>query len=259
MAHKVHPKSYRIKETKDWDSRGYYDKYPARYLEEDFRIREFLRKKLGKIGIEKIEIERFPNKINIIIFSARPGLIIGRGGEGVEQLKRELEQKAFRKLSLISLPAEVSVGKKTMTEKEKKELRKKEIISSISRPPLGIGDSLDKKKEIRIEIREVRNPWTSANLSAQWVAQQIEKRVPHRRVLKQALSKISPHKEIKGVRIELSGRLDGKEIARRAWVSTGRLPRQTLRADIDYAKAEAYCTYGVVGIKVWMYKGEKFE
>jgi small subunit ribosomal protein S3 len=241
MAHKVHPKSYRIRETKDWDSRGYYDKDTARYLEEDFRIREFLRKRLGKIGIEKIEIERSPNKINIIISSARPGLIIGRGGEGVEQLKRELEQKVFRKV----------FARKTNKEEEKAKERKEKSPS--------FAKALEsKEKEIRIEIREVRNPWTSANLSAQWVAQQIEKRVRYRRVLKQALSKMSPHKEIKGARIEVSGRLDGREIARREWVSTGRLPRQTLRADIDYAKAEAYCTYGVIGIKVWMYKGEKF-
>ena len=95
-------------------------------------------------------------------------------------------------------------------------------------------------------------------MSAQWVAQQIEKRVHHRRVLKRALSKITVHKEIQGARIEVSGRLNGVEISRREWLGSGKLPRQTIRADIDYAKAEAYCSYGVVGIKVWIYKGEKF-
>ncbi|MBM3250768.1 MAG: 30S ribosomal protein S3 [Candidatus Nealsonbacteria bacterium] len=214
MTHKVHPKIYRVKKLIDWDSRGYYKK-PAGYLEEDFKIREFLNKKLKIIGIDRIEIERFSNKTNIIISSARPGLIIGRGGEGVEALRKELKQKVLRK-------------------KEGGE-------------------------EIRIEIREVRNPWISANLSAQWIAQQIEKRVPFRKVLKQALSKISVCKEVQGVRVEVSGRLGGTEIARREWLKTGKLPRQTLRANIDYGTAVAFCTYGTIGVKVWVYKGECFE
>ena len=216
MSHKVHPKAYRLRKITDWDSRGFYRETP-KLLEEDFRIREFLNKKLARIGIEKIEIERFPNKLNIIISTARPGLIIGRGGEGVESLKRELEDKILD-----------SAGKRG-------------------------------KKEVRMEIREIRDPWTSASLSAQWVAQQIEKRVPFRRVLKRALAKIIEHKEVKGARIEISGRLNGAEIARKEWLAKGRLPRQTIRADIDYAKAEAFCTYGVIGIKVWIYKGEKFD
>lgn len=214
MGHRVHPKAYRIKEISDWDSRGFYRK-PAKLLEEDFKIREFLKKKLNKVGVEKIEIERFSNKLNIIISSARPGLIIGRGGEGIELLRKELEQKILEKRT-------------------------------------------EKKEELRIEVREIRDPWTSAGLSAQWVAQQIEKRVAYRRVLKRALSKITSHKEIQGARIQLSGRLNGAEIARREWLGSGKLPRQTIRADIDYAKAEAHCNYGVIGVKVWIYKGEKF-
>lgn len=217
MTHKVHPKAYRLRDITDWDSRGFYKK-PAQALEEDFRIREFLKEKIGKIGIDRIEIERFSNRLNIIISTARPGLVIGRGGEGVENLRKELESK---------------IGEK----KIKKE----------------------KGGEVRIEIREIKNPWTSAALSAQWVAQQIEKRVPYKRVLKRALSRFGEHKEIQGARIEISGRLNGSEIARRDWLGTGRLPRQTIRADINYAKAEAFCTYGVIGIKVWLYKGEKFE
>lgn len=214
MGHRVHPKAYRIREMSDWDSRGFYKK-PAKLLEEDFKVREFLKEKLSRVGIEKIEIERFSNKLNIIISSARPGLIIGRGGEGVELLKKELEQKVLDK-------------------------------------------DTDGKKELRIEIREIRDPWTSASLSAQWVAQQIEKRVAYRRVLKRALSKIVSHKEIQGARIQLSGRLNGAEIARREWLGSGKLPRQTIRADIDYALVEAFCNYGVIGVKVWIYKGEKF-
>ena len=214
MGHRVHPKAYRIREMADWDSRGFY-KEPSKLLEEDFKIREFLKKKLNRVGVEKIEIERFSNKLNIIISSAKPGLIIGRGGEGIELLRKELDQKVLQKKA-------------------------------------------EKKQELRIEVREIRDPWTSASLSAQWVAQQIEKRVAYRRVLKKGLSKIISHKEIQGARIQLSGRLNGAEIARREWLGSGKLPRQTIRADIDYAKAEAHCNYGIIGVKVWIYKGEKF-
>jgi len=230
MTHKVHPKAYRLKRISDWDSRGFYKK-PAEYLEEDFKIREFLGKKLEEVGIEKIEIERFPGKLIIIISSARPGLIIGRGGEGIEELKKELEKK----IGIVP-------------------------VKKDSKPPTTFrGKVVGGKKEIKIEIREIKNPWASANLSAQWAARQIEKRVAYRRVLKQALSKISASKEVKGVRVELSGRLNGAEIARRQWVKTGRVPLQTLRSDINYAWVRAYCSYGVIGVKVWIYKGEKFE
>ncbi|MDD2913014.1 MAG: 30S ribosomal protein S3 [Candidatus Pacebacteria bacterium] len=215
MAHKVHPKAYRIRENADWDSRWYH-KTPGLLLEEDFKVRDFLKKKLNKIGVEKIEIERSLNKLNIIITTPRPGLIIGRGGEGVDLLKKEIERKIIK-----------NTGKE--------------------------------KKEIRIEIREIKNPWTSAASTATWVAQQIEKRMPYRKVMKQAIQKTTVNKEIKGVKVELSGRLNGADIARREWLSSGRLPLQTIRADIDYAKAEAFTTFGIVGIKFWLYKGDKFD
>jgi small subunit ribosomal protein S3 len=241
MAHKVHPKAFRIKEIADWNSRGFYTNLPE-YLEEDFKIREFLNKKIGKGTIEKIEIERSPGKINIIIASSRPGLIIGRGGEEVENLKKLIEKELSKKKITEHY-------KKIGGELEKRKDIRKEFLKT----------KKEDKREIRIEIREVKNPWLSASLVSQWIAQQIEKRVPFRRVIKQALAKISANKEIKGARIEVSGRLNGTEIARREWLSTGRLPLQTLRSDIDYAKENAYCTYGTIGIKVWIYKGEKFE
>ncbi len=222
MSKKVHPKAFRIKETNSWLSRGFYRKDFDKLLQEDFKIREFLQNKIGKLGVEKIEIERASNKVNIIIFSARPGLIIGRGGEGVEALKKELEKKVFKKEA-------ASAGKPR--------------------------DS----KEIKIEIREIRDPWTTAALAAQYIAQQIEKRVSFRRVLKQALDKIMAGKGVKGARVQVAGRLNGVEIARTEWLKKGQLPRQSLRADIDFAQDEAYCTYGVIGIKVWIYKGDKFE
>jgi small subunit ribosomal protein S3 len=222
MAHQVHPKSFRLKEASDWQSRWLSRKKLPQYLEEDFKIREFLKKKLKDCSIENVEIERFPGKVSVILNTARPGLIIGRGGRGVEELKKALER-------VLGKPASVRPGR-TPADKE----------------------------ELKVEIKEIRNPWLSASLVAQWVAQQIEKRVPHRRILKQAIEKVMFNKESKGVRIEVSGRLNGVEIARREWLKKGRLPRQTLRAVIDYAQAEALCTYGVIGIKVWIYKGERF-
>lgn len=214
MSHKVCPKAYRLKNLTDWDSRWLDKKKLQQYLEEDFKIRKELQKKIGRAGIERIEIERFPGKLSIIISSARPGFIIGRGGSGIEELKRELGAKILK---------------------------------------------AGPKKEIKLEIREVRDVWASAALSAQYIAQQLEKRIRFRKVLKQALEKIASSRQVKGARVEVGGRLDGAEIARREWLKKGRLPRQTIRADIDFAKDIAYCTYGTIGIKVWIYRGESFD
>lgn len=221
MAHKVHPKIFRLREMQDWYSRGFYGKHFPQFIEEDFKIREFLRESLKEAGISEIYIERFPGKMTILIEALRPGIIIGRGGGGIELLKKKIE-------NIIA------------------EVRRKSHLS------------LD-KEEVKIEVHELRNPWIKASVVAQWIADQIEKRIPFRRCLKQALDKVAVNKEVKGVRIEVAGRLDGIEIARREWMQKGKLPRQTLRADIDYAQAEAFCTYGVVGVKVWIYKGEKLE
>lgn len=234
MTHKVHPKSFRIRELSDWKTRGYYKK-PAESLEEDFVIREFLQERIGKLGVEKIEIERFPNKLSVIIFSSRPGLIIGRGGEEIEKLKKDLEKRILKKIKTPSI--KVSASKKKKAKKEEKKT----------------------EKEIKLEIREIRDYWASAELSAQWVAQQIEKRVAFRRVLKQGLSKIMSSKAVKGARVEVAGRLNGAEMARREWIMEGELPRSSIRADIDYAKVNAVCSYGTIGVKVWIYKGEKFD
>ncbi len=215
MSHKVHPKSFRLRRAGDWLSRWINKKKLPECLAEDFQIRDFISKKLKDAGVEQVEIERFPGKVNVIISTSRPGLIIGRGGKGAEELKKALEK---------TLPV----------------------------PKEG-------KRELRIEIREVKNPWASASLSAQWIAQQLEKRVGHRRAMKQGMEKIMANKEVLGARIEISGRLGGSEISRREWLQKGKLPRQSLRAVIDYHLAEAFCTYGVIGVKVWIYKGERFE
>lgn len=217
MSHKVHPKSFRIKGTEDWNTRGFYGRKFPQYLEEDFLIKDFLRKKLMEASVANIQIEHSVDKLNIIIETARPGLIIGRGGGGIDALKSEIESKISKKVKDAS------------------------------------------KKQIKIEIREVKNPWSSAALVAQMAAQQIEKRMPFRQVLKKSIERVMTGKEVKGIRMEVSGRLNGIEIARREWLSQGRLPRNTIRADIDYAQDEALCTYGKIGIKVWLYKGEKFD
>jgi len=221
MAHKVHPKSFRIKGTEDWNVRGFYGRKMPHYLEEDFLIKDFLRKKLIEASVANIQIEHSANKLNVIIETARPGLIIGRGGGGIDALKREIENKIQKKLK-----------------------------NRIQGAP---------QREIKIEIREVKNPWISAVLVAQMAAQQIEKRMPFRRVLKKSIERVMTNREVKGIRMEVSGRLNGIEIARREWLGQGRLPRNTIRADIDYAQDEAQCTYGKIGIKVWIYKGDKFE
>ena len=230
MTHKVHPKSFRIKGTEDWNVRGFYGKKMPQYLEEDFLIKDFLRKKLVEASIASIEIEHSASKLNIIIESGRPGLIIGRGGGGVEDLKNAI-LKMMKK-------------------------RKSPFIS------VNTGSSSDKKAksgEVKIEIKEVKNPWISAALVAQMAAQQIEKRLPFRRVLKKSLDRVMTNREVKGIRMEVSGRLNGIEIARREWLALGRMPRNTIRADIDYALDEAHCTYGTIGVKVWIYKGERFD
>ena len=198
---------------KDWFSRGFYGKNTPKYLEEDLKIRKFLEEKLREASIENIEIERSFSAIKIIIKTSRPALVIGRGGEVVESLKKVLAQKLKIK---------------------------------------------EDKREMKIEVQEVKNPWFSANICAQWMAQQIKRRVQFRRVMKMALGKIMSQKGVKGARVEVAGRLNGVEIARTEWLREGRLPRHNLRADIDYGTSLAFCTYGVIGVKVWIYKGEKF-
>lgn len=213
MSHKVHPKAYRLKELADWGSRWFDEKKFSECLEEDFRIREFLKKKLKEAGVQDIEIERFSNKVNVIINTTRPGLIIGRGGKGSEDLKKGLEEAIAKTL---------------------------------------------KKKELKIEIKEIKDPWSNAGFVSQWIAQRIEKRMDHRKVMKQVLEKVMFSQSVKGARVEVAGRLRGAEIARREWLKKGSLPRQTIRADIDYGFNEAHCSYGLIGVKVWIYKGEKF-
>jgi small subunit ribosomal protein S3 len=227
MSHKSHPKILRIRGTEDWLSRGFYKKNFPRYLEEDFRIRSFLEKKLPKGTVENIEIERGETSLKVIIKTSRPALIIGRGGEGVERIKKHITE-IIKEIEKKYLPS----GKKSAKE---------------NLP----------KREIKIEVVTVKDPWASAKLASQWVASQLERRMPYRRTLKMALSKIMSVKGVKGARVEVSGRLNGVEISRSEWLQQGELPRQRFRADIDYGFSQAFCTYGVIGVKVWIYKGDK--
>lgn len=220
MAQKIHPKSLRLGLTENWNSRWFSFKNLPQQLAEDYYLREFLKKKLKNAKIERIEIERTARQISIIIKAVRPGLIIGRGGSAIEDLKKEI-------LNLLS------------------KLRNKKGLKNVA--------------QVSLNIEEVKKPEISASVVAQNMAEDIEKRIPYRRVLKNHLAKIMQHKEVKGAKVLVSGRLDGAEIARTEWLKEGRLPLVTLRSDIDYGTATAFCTYGTVGIKVWIYKGEKFS
>ena len=212
MSHKVHPKVFRLEGIKNWDSRWLSRKFPN-YLKEDFQIREIIKRRLKDCGVQKVEIERLVGKVMVIVSSSRPGLIIGRGGKGIEDLKSEIEREVFQG---------------------------------------------NRKEELKVEIKEIRNPWAYASLVGQWIAQRLEKRMPYRKVIKQALDKIMAQKGVKGAKIQVSGRLNGVEIARVQKLTKGSLPCQTIRANIDYALELAHCTYGVIGVKVWIYKGERF-
>ncbi|HOK35112.1 MAG TPA: 30S ribosomal protein S3 [Candidatus Pacearchaeota archaeon] len=208
MAHKVHPKIFRIGSTEDWDASWLSDEKYQKNLKEDIKIRNFLAKEFERGVIEKVKISRLANKINITIRTAKPGFLIGKGGQGAENLSKKIA----------------------------------EII---------------KGKEIKIDIEEVKEPLMSATIVADQIAADIERRVPFRRAIKRSMERVLQKKEIEGIKIKIKGRLDGVEIARSETFKKGKLPLQTIRANVDYAETRAYCTYGVVGIKVWLYKGEK--
>ncbi|PIV10288.1 MAG: 30S ribosomal protein S3 [Candidatus Portnoybacteria bacterium CG03_land_8_20_14_0_80_41_10] len=217
MGQKVHPLSLRIGLGADWQSRWFGKKGKYReFLEQDVRLRIFIMKKLAKAGFSSVKIERSANLINIIIQTSRPGLIIGRGGSGAEELKDEIK-KFLRKINPV----------------------------------------LD-KTEVRLEIEEIKQASARAAVIADDMAAQVEKRFPYRRVMKQVLSKAAQNKEIQGIKVMVKGRLNGAEIARKEWLKKGKIPLQTLRSNIDYAQTTAYTTYGTIGIKVWVYKGEIF-
>lgn len=205
MGQKVNPIGFRLGINRDWDSRWFANKeYPA-FVFEDFQIRKFLKKRLVQAGVARIEIERAANKARIKIHTARPGLVIGKKGVEIENLKRELEKRIHR--------------------------------------------------EVIIDIQEVRKPEVDAQLIAENVALQLVRRVSFRRAMKKAVSSSLRFGAL-GIKIACSGRLGGAEMARREWYRKGRVPFHTIRADIDYGFAEAFTTYGAIGVKVAIFKGE---
>ncbi len=211
MGHKINPTSFRLKITETWKSKWFSKSNFAAQLREDVRIREYLETHLKRAGVSRIEIERLNDgTITVIIHTAKPGLIIGKGGAGIEELKKKVKQK------------------------------------------LGI------KQELKVNIEELRDVNLHAQVIANNIADQVEKRAAFRKLMKQTLEQVM-NAGAKGVKVMMGGRLNGAEIARTEHLSAGTIPLHTLRANIDFARATAYTTYGTIGVKVWIYKGDVFE
>ena len=219
MGHKVNPKSFRLSLSKEWQSKWFAKRDFAKNLTSDIEIRSKLAKRFGKTaGVAKIEISRAQGIIKISIHSSKPGILIGRSGQGINEIKAYLMKHC------------PSLRSKTGQAKEK----------------------------IELEIMEIKNPDLSAELVAQSVAHQVEKRIGYKRAIKQTIAKVMDAKA-KGVKIAIAGRLGGAEISRREHYGQGSVPLGRLRADIDYARADSLTTYGIIGIKVWIYKGDKIN
>ncbi|MGC3999108.1 MAG: 30S ribosomal protein S3 [Anaeromyxobacter sp.] len=205
MGQKVHPIGFRLGVIRTWESKWYEEKNYAKWLHEDIRLREFVKEKLGQAGISKIEIERAANKVKISVHTARPGIVIGKRGAGIETIKKDLQ----------ALTA----------------------------------------NEVYLNVVEVRKAETDAQLVAENIATQLERRIAFRRAMKKAVQTAQKF-GAKGIRVACSGRLGGAEMSRYEWYREGRVPLHTLRADIDYGFAEAKTTYGKIGCKVWIMRGE---
>lgn len=218
MSHVVHPYAHRLGILRDWKSRWFETgtKYSS-FLKCDVLLREYLEKRLRGLYVGSIEMERGAKKLRIIIRTSRPGMIIGRSGEGSVKLRQDI---------VIFL-------------------RRKGLLESAG--------------EMKLDIEEIRSPESNAAIVAFMVAEGLEKRMPFRRVLKQTVEKVMANRDVKGVRIRLSGRLGGADMARQEELRQGRIPLQTLRADIDFARTRATIAQGDLGIKVWIYKGDIFD
>ncbi|MEX1013773.1 MAG: 30S ribosomal protein S3 [Candidatus Paceibacterota bacterium] len=220
MGKKIKPDLIRLGINKPWKARWFFKKESRYFLEEDCLIREVINKSLKRAGIDSIDIERTREDIKVLIKSNKPGLIIGRKGQGIESLRAKMMKgiKALRK------------------EKD-----------------------INKDFSLKIDVIELRRTELSANVISDQIAYDIEKRVPFRVVMKRTIRNIDQNREVKGAKLQVAGRLNGADIARTESMSIGNMPLSTLRADIDYGQSTASTTYGAVGIKVWLYKGEVFE
>ena len=218
MSHSVHPYSHRLGIIRDWKSRWFGVNQQFRnYLKADIVIREFLIKELRPFYVADVQIDRNQKNLRVVVKTSRPGMIIGRAGDGVVKLHAKV-MKALKKRG-VDLAGQ----------------------------------------ELKIDIEEVRNPEANSAIVGLMVAEGLEKRLPFRRVIKQTIEKIMANREVLGAKIKLSGRLGGAEMARQEDLKKGRIPLQTLRADIDFAREKAHMTYGDIGIKVWIYKGDIFD
>ncbi|KPL84084.1 30S ribosomal protein S3 [Thermanaerothrix daxensis] len=206
MGRKVHPIGFRLGIIKPWQARWYAEGQEyTEQLHQDFEIRRLIMAEAEKAGVAKVEVERFPGKLKVIVHTAKPGILIGRKGESVKKIRQDLEALTGKKIDL--------------------------------------------------EIKEVKNPDLDAYLVATNIASQIERRVAYRRAMKRAIQQ-AMRQGAQGIKIEVAGRLSGAEMARSVWLREGRVPLQTIRADVDFARATAQTTYGVIGVKVWVYKGD---
>jgi len=206
MGRKVHPVGFRLNVTQGWQGRWFAEGAQYReQLHQDFAIRDLIRSEAGRAGVSRIEVERFPGKVKVSVYTAKPGILIGRKGEGIKKMRLSLESLAGKKIDL--------------------------------------------------DIKEIKAPDCDAYLIAHNISDQLERRISYRRAMKRAIQQ-AMRQGAQGIKIEVGGRLGGAEMARNAWLRDGRVPLQTLRADIEFARAEATTTYGQIGVKVWVYHGE---
>jgi len=206
MGRKVHPIGFRLSVTQDWQGRWFAEGAQYReHLRQDFAIRDLIHRGAGRAGVSRIDVERYPGKVKVTVHTAKPGILIGRKGEGVKKIRADLETLAGKKIDL--------------------------------------------------DIKEIKFPDIDAFLVAHNIADQLERRISYRRAMKRAIQQ-AMRQGAEGIKIEVAGRLSGAEMARSVWLRDGRVPLQTLRADIEFARAEATTTYGQIGVKVWVYKGE---
>jgi small subunit ribosomal protein S3 len=206
MGRKVHPVGFRLAVNRDWQGRWFAEGAQYRQqLNQDFEIRDLIRNEAGRAGVSRIDVERYPGKLKVAVWTAKPGILIGRKGEGIKKIRVSMEALTGKKVDL--------------------------------------------------DIKEIKAPDCDAYLVANNIADQLNRRISYRRAMKRAIQQ-AMRQGAQGIKIEVGGRLGGAEMARNAWLREGRVPLQTLRADMDFARAEANTTYGRIGVKVWVYKGE---
>jgi small subunit ribosomal protein S3 len=213
MGQKVNPVGQRIGITNTWRSKWFNQKDFKKNLKEDITVRNLIMKKWRNAAIADVEVERSTNMIKLIVKTSRPGVLIGRGGSGINDMQKFVKSRFFK----------------------------------------------DKKLDLKVEVQEIKKMEENASVIAQNIAEQLEKRIAFRRAMKSMIDQVSKDTVVKGIKIELKGRLGGAEMSRREWLAKGTLPLHTLRADIDFSRAIAYTTYGTIGVKVWLYKGEVFN